>query len=161
MPELQTRASCRKDWKKISAESSLTFPPTTLSVKGLNWTELRGYSKEEEGGGNQNLVGWGDIKMFVYECWLLICCDTHFNQFEPGVVGFFFFTGGSFNTGRWKRGAWRAVTQNARNLTKECMSSRLKAEPTLTYRVFGGLTAVAGKRRTFENDNTVSTRLSR
>ena len=33
-PELLTRASCRKDWYRISAKSSL------LSVKGLNWTEL-------------------------------------------------------------------------------------------------------------------------
>ena len=26
MPELLTRVSCRKDWKKICAESSLMFP---------------------------------------------------------------------------------------------------------------------------------------
>ena len=37
MPELPTRASCRKDWKRISAESSLM---TIQSVKGLDWTEL-------------------------------------------------------------------------------------------------------------------------
>ena len=36
MPELPTRASCRKDWKGISAESVLMSPPTTQSVKGLN-----------------------------------------------------------------------------------------------------------------------------
>ena len=36
MPELLTRASCRKDWRRISAES-----PTTQSVKGLNWIEQR------------------------------------------------------------------------------------------------------------------------
>ena len=48
IPELLTRASSRKDWKRISAESSPTLPPptphpdptTTQSVKGLNWTEL-------------------------------------------------------------------------------------------------------------------------
>ena len=38
MPELFTTASCRKDWKRISAESSLVSS-TTQSVKGLNWTE--------------------------------------------------------------------------------------------------------------------------
>ena len=31
-----TRASCRKDWKRISAESFLMSPTTTKSVKGLN-----------------------------------------------------------------------------------------------------------------------------
>ena len=36
MPELLTMASCRKDWKRISAESSLMSPLTTQSVKGLN-----------------------------------------------------------------------------------------------------------------------------
>ena len=40
MPKLLTGASCRKDWKRISAESSLMSPQTTQSVKGLNWTEL-------------------------------------------------------------------------------------------------------------------------
>ena len=35
MPELLTRASSRKDWKRITAESFLV-PPTTKSVKGLN-----------------------------------------------------------------------------------------------------------------------------
>ena len=43
MPEQLTRASCRKDGKRISAESSLMPPPpppipTTRSVKGLDWT---------------------------------------------------------------------------------------------------------------------------
>ena len=33
-PELLARASCRKDWKRISAESSVMSPPTTQSVKG-------------------------------------------------------------------------------------------------------------------------------
>ena len=36
MPELPTKASCRKDWKRISAESSLMSPPTAQLVKGLN-----------------------------------------------------------------------------------------------------------------------------
>ena len=36
VPELLTRASCRKDWERISAESSLMVPATTQSVKGLN-----------------------------------------------------------------------------------------------------------------------------
>ena len=36
MPQLLIMASCRKDWKRISAESSLMFTPTTYSVKGLN-----------------------------------------------------------------------------------------------------------------------------
>ena len=40
MSELLTRASCRKAWKKMSAESSLMFPRMTRSVKGLNWIEL-------------------------------------------------------------------------------------------------------------------------
>ena len=40
-PELFTRASCRKDWKRISTESILGLCPlVTQSVKGLNWTEL-------------------------------------------------------------------------------------------------------------------------
>ena len=39
MPELLKKASCRKDWKRISAESSLTSPLTTQLVKGLNWTD--------------------------------------------------------------------------------------------------------------------------
>ena len=38
MPELLTMASRRKDWKRISAESSVMSPPTTRSVKGLNRT---------------------------------------------------------------------------------------------------------------------------
>ena len=41
MPELLTRASCRKDWKRIIAVSPLKSllpppPPPTKSVKGLN-----------------------------------------------------------------------------------------------------------------------------
>ena len=40
MPELLSRAACRKDWTRISAESSLMFLLTNQSVKGLNWTEL-------------------------------------------------------------------------------------------------------------------------
>ena len=48
MPELLTGASCRKDWKRVCAESSLmlphppppTLPPTAQSVKGLNWIVL-------------------------------------------------------------------------------------------------------------------------
>ena len=35
-PELLTRASYSKDWKRISAESSLIVPIMTQSVKGLN-----------------------------------------------------------------------------------------------------------------------------
>ena len=35
MPELLTRASCRKDWKRISADSPVVLPPVTQSVKGL------------------------------------------------------------------------------------------------------------------------------
>ena len=45
MQEMFTRASCRKDGKRISAElslmspsSSTPHPPKTQSVKGLNWT---------------------------------------------------------------------------------------------------------------------------
>ena len=40
LPELLTRASCRKDWKRISADSPVMLPPVTQSVKGLKWTEL-------------------------------------------------------------------------------------------------------------------------
>ena len=40
MQKVRTTAYCRKDWKRISAESSIMFPPTTKSVKGLNWTGL-------------------------------------------------------------------------------------------------------------------------
>ena len=40
IPELLTRAACRKGWKRISAESSLMSPPPPLpitqSVKGLH-----------------------------------------------------------------------------------------------------------------------------
>ena len=37
MPELLTRASCRKDWKRISSESFITFQKDQIkSVKGLN-----------------------------------------------------------------------------------------------------------------------------
>ena len=35
MPELLTRASCRKDWKRVSAESFFMTPLMTRSVKGL------------------------------------------------------------------------------------------------------------------------------
>ena len=43
MPELPTRASCRKDWKRISAESSLLShrrPNQSTERTELNWTEL-------------------------------------------------------------------------------------------------------------------------
>ena len=36
-PELLAKASCRKDWKSISAESSAMYPPMTKSLKVLNW----------------------------------------------------------------------------------------------------------------------------
>ena len=36
MPELLTRASCRKDWKRISAESSLKSPSDDLSGRGTD-----------------------------------------------------------------------------------------------------------------------------
>ena len=36
MPELLTKASCRRLWKRVSAESSIMSPPTTQSVKELN-----------------------------------------------------------------------------------------------------------------------------
>ena len=36
MPELLTRASCRKDWKKIFAEIVPFVSPVTQSVKGLD-----------------------------------------------------------------------------------------------------------------------------
>ena len=36
VPELLTMASRRKDWKRISAESSPRIHPTTHSAKGLN-----------------------------------------------------------------------------------------------------------------------------
>ena len=45
MPELHTMASSRKDWKRISAESSVTYPRQP-SVKGLNWTECQVVSGE-------------------------------------------------------------------------------------------------------------------
>ena len=35
VPLMLTRTACRKDWKMISAESSLMSPLTTQSVKGL------------------------------------------------------------------------------------------------------------------------------
>ena len=37
MPELLAMASRRKDWTKISAESSLMFPATTELVERLNY----------------------------------------------------------------------------------------------------------------------------
>ena len=36
MLELPTRTSSRKDWKRISAESSVQFPPAAQSIRGLN-----------------------------------------------------------------------------------------------------------------------------
>ena len=38
VPELLTRASCRKDWKRISAESSLMSPRPP--IRSMDWTEL-------------------------------------------------------------------------------------------------------------------------
>ena len=38
MPDLLTRAPCRKDWKRISGESC-HIPVMIQSVKGLNWNE--------------------------------------------------------------------------------------------------------------------------
>ena len=38
VPDLLTRASCRKGWKRISVELSLMFPLMAQSVKELNWT---------------------------------------------------------------------------------------------------------------------------
>ena len=40
MRELLTMTPCRKDWKRISAESSLMSPRWPQVVKGLNWTGL-------------------------------------------------------------------------------------------------------------------------
>ena len=41
LPELLTKASSRKDWKKrICAESFLMSPLTTQSVMGINCTQL-------------------------------------------------------------------------------------------------------------------------
>ena len=39
VPELLTWASCRKDWRRISAELSLMSPLTIQLIKGLNWTD--------------------------------------------------------------------------------------------------------------------------
>ena len=39
MPELLTRASCTKDWKRIFCWIVPHVPLMTLLVKGLNWTE--------------------------------------------------------------------------------------------------------------------------
>ena len=43
MPDLLTRVSCRKDWKRISAESSLMspFPPLPLDDPIGQGTELK------------------------------------------------------------------------------------------------------------------------
>ena len=41
MPELLTRAFCRKDWKRSYIESSLMFPRRIIGQTGLNCTELR------------------------------------------------------------------------------------------------------------------------
>ena len=38
MPELPTRASCRKDWKRICAELSLSVPLTTQLDKGHEYS---------------------------------------------------------------------------------------------------------------------------
>ena len=38
IPELLTLASCRKDWERISAESSLMSPRQVKAVKELNRT---------------------------------------------------------------------------------------------------------------------------
>ena len=38
MPELLTGASCRKDWKRVSA--ALSLMPTPHSVKGMNYFSL-------------------------------------------------------------------------------------------------------------------------
>ena len=44
IPELLTMANCRKQWKRLSAESSFVFPPTAKSVTGLNCVEPQQYS---------------------------------------------------------------------------------------------------------------------
>ena len=56
MPELLTRAFCRKDWKKISAESSLMSPRWPSWSR--NWTEL-----------NWRLATWARIWLFIW--WFL------------------------------------------------------------------------------------------
>ena len=40
VPDQHTTAFIRKEWKKISDDSSLMFPPATQSVEGLNCSEL-------------------------------------------------------------------------------------------------------------------------
>ena len=42
MPELLTRNSCIKDWKRISTESSLVFDDPIGQGTEPNWTELSG-----------------------------------------------------------------------------------------------------------------------
>ena len=53
MPELLTRASCRKFWKRISAESSLMFTRRANGAK--DWTELN-----RNGQGTE--LNWTDLK---------------------------------------------------------------------------------------------------
>ena len=53
--------SCRKDLERISAECSLVCPPTTQSVKGLNWTELR-----------------SEYKVYSFACFEAAASNLHF-----------------------------------------------------------------------------------
>ena len=61
MPELLTRASCRKDWKRISAESSLKSPRRPSQSRDrseLNWTAM-------------SILTWTIMSRFSSGTWLL------------------------------------------------------------------------------------------
>ena len=58
MPNLLTKASRRN----ISSESSLVYPPTTQSVKGLDWTELN-WTELLNIRPELSLCGWRDVKL--------------------------------------------------------------------------------------------------
>ena len=65
MPELLTRTSCNKDWKRISAESSLKSPDDPIGhgtevkyVHAIDWDEGRG--REEERGRGRGGEGEGE-----------------------------------------------------------------------------------------------------
>ena len=69
MPELLTRTSCNKDWKRISAESSLKSPDDPIGhgtevkyVHAIDWDEGRGREEERGRGRGGGGGGRGDRK---------------------------------------------------------------------------------------------------
>ena len=78
MTELLTRAAWKKDWRKISAESSLVPPPPPPAPEdpvgqetGLNWTELTGIN-------TYKAVVYHNISLSLSCCFLSSC--TYFKM---------------------------------------------------------------------------------